>query len=321
MELRHLRYFVAVAEELSFTRAAERLHMNQPPLSLQIHQLEKELGAQLFRRHGRGVELTDAGKLLLEESRVILKQIEHARDGVARKVRGTTGTIRIGAGSGIFLHPMITRIFGAVHKQFPEVTLVPEEDAGPMIVARVRADAIDLALSRERIADDSKLAIEPLVAEEVLAVLPVGHRLSALKSISPAALARETFIMFPQAWYPALFDAAMAEFRQAGFEPAFGQEVSHAAGAIALVAAGFGISIVTRCMAMATNSSGVAFVPLEMPLVRPQIWLVARKREDARSVLNFISIARQERQTWDAELQRADGTWPGGAQRLLARTL
>src|SRR5580704_944652 len=98
MELRHLRYFVAVAEELNFTRAAKRLGINQPPLSLQIRQLEKEMGTPLFRRGSRGVELTDAGKLMLEEGRIILRQVERATTGVRRRARGETGQLKVGSG-------------------------------------------------------------------------------------------------------------------------------------------------------------------------------------------------------------------------------
>ena len=108
MELRHLRYFVAVAEELNFTRAAEKLGINQPPLSTQIRQLEKELGTPLFRRLPRGVELTDAGKLLLEQARIILKQVDDAAVGVRRRARGETGRIIIGS-SGSYFHPLIMR--------------------------------------------------------------------------------------------------------------------------------------------------------------------------------------------------------------------
>ena len=110
MELRHLRYFVAVAEELNFTRAAKRLGINQPPLSLQIQHLEKELGAKLFRRETRGVTLTDAGKLMLEEAHVILTQVEATKTGVRRRARGETGQLIIGSVGGAYVHPLIPTI-------------------------------------------------------------------------------------------------------------------------------------------------------------------------------------------------------------------
>src|SRR5579859_911472 len=110
MELRHLRYFVAVAEELNFTRAAKTLGIRQPPLSLQIQQLEKELGAPLFRRQTRGVELTDAGKLFLEEARVILKHVEMAKIDVRRRARGETGRLIVGSAGATYFHPLVPTI-------------------------------------------------------------------------------------------------------------------------------------------------------------------------------------------------------------------
>src|SRR6266568_1377944 len=120
MELRHLRYFVAVAEELSFTRAAARLGINQPPLSLQIRQLETELDTQLFRRRTRGVELTDAGKLLLEETRIILKQIERTKTDVRRRARGETGQIVVGSAGATYFHPLIPPIIREYGLKYPD---------------------------------------------------------------------------------------------------------------------------------------------------------------------------------------------------------
>src|SRR6204780_1535283 len=110
MELRHLRYFVAVAEELNFTRAAKRLGINQPPLTTQIRQFENEMGTPLFVRHARGVELTNAGKLMLEDARVILKQVEQAQIGVRRRARGETGHLNIGSSGGPHFHPLAPNI-------------------------------------------------------------------------------------------------------------------------------------------------------------------------------------------------------------------
>ena len=126
MELRHLRYFVAVAEELNFTRAAKRLGINQPPLSLQIRQLEKEMGTPLFHRRARGIELTGAGKLLLEEARIILKQVERAKTGVQRRARGETGRINLGSVGGTYFHPLIPAIIREYRMHYPDVVLFPQ---------------------------------------------------------------------------------------------------------------------------------------------------------------------------------------------------
>src|SRR6204780_5995950 len=125
MELRHLRYFVAVAEELNFPRAAQGLGISQPPLSLQIRQLEKELGTPLYHRRGRSVELTDAGKLLLEEARVILRQVEVAENGVRRRARGETGRLVIGSAGATYFHPLIPEIIREYGGRYPDMTLAP----------------------------------------------------------------------------------------------------------------------------------------------------------------------------------------------------
>ena len=125
MELRQLRYFVAVAEELNFTRAARRLHMNQPPLSTQIQHLERELETPLFRRLARGVELTDAGKLLLEQARIILKQVDDAAAGVRRRGRGETGSILVGSNGACF-HPLVMKILFECTSRYPRLTVAAE---------------------------------------------------------------------------------------------------------------------------------------------------------------------------------------------------
>ena len=188
MELRHLRYFIAVAEELNFTRAAERLGISQPPLSSQIRQLEKGLGTPLFHRHARSVELTDAGKLLLEEARVILKQVEVAENGVRRRARGETGRIVVGSAGATYFHPTIPAIIREYGKRYPDIVLAPQASNTALLVARLRAGQCDIAFIRPPIEDASGLAIDPLVDEDSVIVLPVGHRLSRLASVSPYTL-------------------------------------------------------------------------------------------------------------------------------------
>jgi DNA-binding transcriptional LysR family regulator len=126
MELRHLRYFVAVAEELNFTRAAKRLGINQPPLSLQIRQLENEMGTPLFVRHIRGVQLTNVGMLMLEDARVILKQVEQAKIGVRRRGRGETGRLNIGSSGETYFHPLVPTIIREHRIHYPNVVLFPQ---------------------------------------------------------------------------------------------------------------------------------------------------------------------------------------------------
>ena len=147
MEMRHLRYFVAVAEELNFTRAAKRLGINQPPLSSQIRQLENEMGTPLFVRHARGVELTNAGNLMLEDARAILKQVEQAKIGVRRRARGETGSLNIGSSGGTYFHPLVPTIIREYRKHYPNVVLLAQSSNTALLTAQLRAGKIDVLVN------------------------------------------------------------------------------------------------------------------------------------------------------------------------------
>src|SRR5579862_890406 len=197
MELRHLRYFVAVAEELNFTRAAERLGIAQPGLSLQMRQLEKEMGTPLLVRRTRGVDLTNAGKLLLEEARIILKRIEQAKIGVRRRGRGQTGRINIGSAGATYFHPLIPAIVREYRLHYPGVVMFPQASVTSLLVARLCAGQIDIAFIRPPNQDDERLAIEPLVDEPGVIALPRAHPLSRSTSAPLSAFAKDTFVLFP----------------------------------------------------------------------------------------------------------------------------
>jgi DNA-binding transcriptional LysR family regulator len=138
MDLRHLRYFLAVAEERHFTRAAERLGMTQPPLSLQIRLLEEELGTALFRRLTRGVELTEAGTLLIEDARRILEQVERTKANVQSRALGETGRIRLGFAGATYFPPRIPGLIRAYRERYPDVLLTPEQSNTPYLIEAVR---------------------------------------------------------------------------------------------------------------------------------------------------------------------------------------
>jgi len=296
MELRHLRYFIAVAEELNFTRAAERLGINQPPLSVQIKQLEKELGTQLLRRRTRGIELTDAGKLLLEEARVILKQVESAKTGVQRRARGETGQLIVASGVAIYLHPLIPAIIREYGLKYPDVVVAPQTNYSALLTARLRAGKVDIAFIWRPVGDSDGLAIEPLEDEDLVVVLPAGHRLSNSASVPLATLAEERFILFPRDLAPDPYDSLIAACRRAGFSPALGQEAPEIVSAIPLVAAGLGISIVPRSTSQ-IMADGVSYVPIEGDTPRVGICLAHRQHDRSPAVQNFVAIARRSIRT------------------------
>ena len=178
MELRHLRYFIAVAEEKHVTRAAERLGMQQPPLSQQIRALERELDVQLFRRKPRGVELTDAGSALLSDARAILAHIDHAFATTKRTARGEQGQISVGFTSSAPFHPFVPRIIRTYRKSFPLVSLTLEESGTMELIDHVRNERIDAAFIRTMIPDQEGLVVDPLLQEAMVLALPHAHILA-----------------------------------------------------------------------------------------------------------------------------------------------
>jgi DNA-binding transcriptional LysR family regulator len=292
MELRHLRYFVAVAEELNFTRAAARLGISQPPLSLQIRQLEKEFGTPLFYRRARSIELTDAGKLLLEEARVILRQVEAAENGVRRRARGETGRLVVGSAGATYFHPVIPEIIREYGMRYPDIILAPHASNTSLLVARLRAGHVDVALIRPPISDAEGLVIVPLVDEETVVVLPNGHRLSKLASVPLAALAKDVFVLYPRTLNPGNYDAVIAACHRAGFNPMLGQEAPQIVSVIPLVAAGLGISVVPRSTARILSDE-VCYRPIEGVAPRAEICLAYCRLGSSRAAQNFAAVARR----------------------------
>jgi DNA-binding transcriptional LysR family regulator len=292
MELRHLRYFVAVAEELNFTRAAERLGINQPGLSLQIRQLEKELGTPLFYRRARSVELTNPGKLLLEEARVILKRVEQAKTGVRRRARGESGRIIIGSAGATYFHPLIPAIIREFRTNYPDVVMFPQASNTTLLVARLRAGQVDIALVRPPIIDCENLAIDVLVDEPFVMAVPTGHPLARSTSAPLAAFAKETFVLFPREFNPGYYDSIMAACQRVGFSPILGQGSPQIVAVIPLVAAGLGVSIVPRSMSRILTDA-VVYLPIDGDAPRALIGLAHRRNDRSRAVQNFVAIARR----------------------------
>lgn len=292
MELRHLRYFVAVAEQLSFTRAAQGLGISQPPLNAQIRQLEKELGSQLLRRRARGVELTSAGKLLLEEARLILKQVETAKTSVRRRARAETGRLIVGSAGATYFHPLIPEIIREYGKRFPDIVLMPTASNTALLIARLRTGNVDIAFVRPPISDTSGLVLQPLVSEDSVVVLPKSHKLAGLASVALAELAREVFVMYPRELNPDSYDAIIVACRASGFNPALGQEAPQIVSVIPLVAAGLGISIVPRSTTRILSDE-VRYVPIKGHAPPAEIHLAYRRQDASQAAKDFVAVARR----------------------------
>jgi DNA-binding transcriptional LysR family regulator len=294
MELRHLRYFVAVAEEGHVTRAAERLGIQQPPLSQQIRALERELDAQLFRRKPRGVELTPAGRAFLDEARAILARTEEAIAVTRRAAHGESGRIGIGFTSSASFHPFVPRAIRAFREAHPLVALALEENGTVELVAALRSQTIDAAFVRSPIGESADIFIRPLLEEPMVAALPSGHPLSiASKPLPLAGLAGETFVLYRRPVGPGLHDAIIAACDRAGFSPQIGQEAPRMLSTLSLVAAGLGVTVVPASMSR-LEAEGVAYRRLDpaAQLIAP-LNLAYRRDEISAAVRRFIGLAQR----------------------------
>ncbi len=293
MELRHLRYFVAVAEEKSFTKAAKRLGIKQPPLSQQIRNLEKEMGAQLLDRGTRSVELTNPGRLLLEEARVILRQVERTKVDVSRRARGETGRINVGFSVGTQFNPLIPTIIREYGLHHSEVILHPQSSGSALHYARLRAGTVDVAFIYLPLNYNEGVAVDILSEEPLVAVLPFGHPLSGSASLHLSALAEETLVMFSRDLNPASYDTIMSAVLRAGVSPKLGQPASVNVAVMPMVAAGFGWSLAPRSFSRILPDD-VAYVPIADDMPRAIIGLARRRNERSAAVMNFVAVARQQ---------------------------
>jgi DNA-binding transcriptional LysR family regulator len=294
MELRHLRYFVAVAEEGHVTRAAERLGIQQPPLSQQIRALEAELDAQLFHRKPRGVELTPAGRAFFDEARAILTRVGDAVTATRQAARGETGRIGLGFTSSASFHPFVPRAIRAFRERHPLVALTLEESGTVELVAALRSPAIDIAFVRSPVSESADLVIRPLLEEAMVAALPSGHPLGAAADPLPlAALAGETFILYRRPVGPGLHDAIIAACDRAGFSPQIGQEAPRMLSTLSLVAAGLGVTLVPQSMSR-LEAEGVIYRPLTAAaqLTAPLNLAYRRGKSDA-AVRRFIALVER----------------------------
>jgi DNA-binding transcriptional LysR family regulator len=245
-DLRRLRYFVAVAEELHFGRAAQRLNLSQPPLSVQIRTLEREIGTPLLIRTQRRVELTEAGRVLLDEARRLLDQAEAAVIHARRAAEGAVGRLAIGFVSTVdysILPPLVRRF----RQKHPGIALKLLELTGDRQQALLQSGELDLGLSILP-SPAVGLMMRPVFREPLISAVPANHRLAKHRRTALRSLAHEPFIQFPRELAPGLYDLAIAACQKAGFTPHLAQEAIQMQTILGLVAAGLGVALVPRCM-------------------------------------------------------------------------
>lgn len=289
MELRHLRYFQAVAEERHFGRAAAKLHMAQPPLSQQIRRLEDELGVSLLQRTTRRVDLTPAGEAYLVRVRAILKAVDAAGDEAARIGSGLEGRLVIGC-VGSATYSLLPALARALREQLPGVDFAFQgEMLSPDQLDALRDGSIDLALLRpfRELSEDTGVAVQPLREEKYVVALPEGHRLASRSKVRVADLRDEDLIVHTGHGRSAMYDAVSALCRDAGFEPVIRHEVAETSTLVTFVAAALGVAIVPEPVAQLVVA-GTVYRPLAG---RARMELVAATRVDDDSALLARTLA------------------------------
>jgi DNA-binding transcriptional LysR family regulator len=290
LELRHLRYFVAVAEELHFGKAAERLGIAQPPLSQQIQRIERDLGVQLFDRSKRQVRLTAAGRTLLEQARPVIALAEQATVATREAGAGRRGSLAIGF-VGSATYRALPAVIRRYRDQFPDVSLQLRESTTAEQVEALSNRTIQAGFVRPPVTE-AGLVLETILQEGLAVALPEGHQLAVSAEIAPGDLAGETLVMFPREQGPGFYDQIIALCRVAGFSPQIGQTATQMQTIVALVAAGLGIAIVPESVAD-LRRPGVVYRPLEGTYAPVELALVWREDDNSPALARFLEVARR----------------------------
>jgi DNA-binding transcriptional LysR family regulator len=260
MELRHLQYFVVLAQDLNFSRAARRLHIAQPSLSQQIRQLERELETELFDRSVRPIRLTNAGQLLLRNASSIVAEAEETAREVRRAGRGEVGRLRIGYSYG-GLYDLVLALLRRLRAAWPDTNMVVLQLAEGDQIPALLTHRVDIVLGRVTEPLTSDVVAMPLRDERLLAILPVSHPLARAPTVRLADLRSEPFVMFPRRLEPVVFDNYIQACVDAGFTLRLGHEVSDAQTQALAIAAGLGVGLTGEHLAL--RFPEVVYVPVE----------------------------------------------------------
>jgi DNA-binding transcriptional LysR family regulator len=291
MELRHIRYFLAVAEERNFTRAAARVGIGQPPLSQQIKDLENEVGAALFHRIPQGAELTDAGRAFLEHVWAIPPQAERAVRAARRAARGEIGSLRVGYTGSAPFNPIVTAAIRSFKHAYPNVDLSLEESNTGRLLAGLRDSSLDAVFLRSEDLGNDDLQLHPLSEEAMLVVLPAAHPAAKSSSVDLRQLRDEPLILTPRGVGQTFFATVIATCREAGFEPVLGQPAPQMGSVVNLVAAELGYSLVPASLRQ-IQVIGVAYREIKTLTPVAKLAIAFRRGETSEIVRNFLAQAK-----------------------------
>lgn len=288
MELRHLKYFIEITHDLNMTKAAERLHMSQPPLSRQIRQLEEELGTLLFDRSGKNLELTPAGRFFINRAKNILNSVEEVEAAMKRMGRsGNNRWLNIGF--------VPSTLYGFLPKLIRHYSNVKSVEIGlsEYMTARqitaLKAGDIDVGFGRI-IIDDPKIRREVVLEEPLLAVLPKGHPLARKSSLSLKLLGQEKMILYPVSPRPSYADQVLDIFRHKKIRPKVIQEVQELQTALGLVASGIGVSLVPS--SVQKMRPDVIYIPLDDKRITSPVVMMYRVGDESEVLQQFIKRVR-----------------------------
>jgi DNA-binding transcriptional LysR family regulator len=293
MELRHLRYFIAVAEELHFGRAAHLLGISQPPLSQQIQALEHGLGTRLLERTNRRVQLSESGRLFLDEARLVLAQADKAADVARRAQAGELGELKVGFTTSAPFTSSIPQAIFAFRQRFPEVHLALQEMNSREVAVALEDESIHVGIMRPLALPESLQVVE-LLREPLVAIINADHPLAqgSDQGLQLSALADEPFVFFPRTYgsglYAQLFDLA----RAAGFSPQITQEAGEVMTIIGLVAAGLGVTVLPASYRR-MRIDDVVYRTLLDPDATSAVWLVQRKDQQSPRAKAFMALVTQ----------------------------
>ena len=288
MELRHIRYFLAVAEERHFTRAAAKVGIGQPPLSQQIKDLETEVGAPLFYRLAHGAELTAAGAAFLEGVKEMPALAERATKSAQRASRGETGSLRVGLTASSAFNAVVPAAIRAFRRAYADVDLILEEANTAQLVAGLQDGSLDAVFLWPSAAISEAFQLCLISEEPMLVALPVSHPASEQQEVDLATLSEEPFVLFPRPKLPTCYDGIIGVCRAAGFEPVVGQIAPQIASIVTLVAAEQGVAILPASMSQ-LQVAGVAYRPIMGQAPMARIALAYRRGETSAIVRNFIA--------------------------------
>jgi DNA-binding transcriptional LysR family regulator len=292
VELRHLRYFLAVAEEGNFTRAAVRVGIGQPPLSQQIQALERELGTPLFVRTPQGARLTDAGEAFLVDVRRVLLDVDRAADTARRAARGERGRLRLGFTASAAFNPVVPGLIRDYRRAWPAVELALEETNTAGLLAALAEGRLDAAFIRYSVSTPAELQLIKFPDEPMKIAVPAAHPLAARTSAPLSALAGEPFILFPRNFGTSLYDEILGACRQAGFSLAITQEAPQMSSIVNLVSAELGVSVVPESTAQ-LQLPGVRYLDIEgqVPMARLALACLPQTAQDTPVVHHLLALA------------------------------